>query len=287
MFLLSKICSHGRPKTPRDRPGVFRQPRAVPALSDLTPFILTYNEESNLERCLESVAWASQILVLDSGSTDGTAAIVARYPQARLVVRPFDCHSNQANFGLTQITTPWVLSLDADYVLSPELRGEIAARMAQADPGTVYFAPFKFRVYGKLLRTCFMPPRGILYARAGALYAQDGHTQRLSLVGRRTAMLAHPIIHDDRKPLARWLESQRKYAMLEAEKLAATPRSELNLPDRLRATGWAAPVAIFPYALIVRGLFLDGLPGLLYAVERLYAEVILALHVLHGKLRGQ
>ena len=99
-------------------------------------------------------------------------------------------------------------------------------------------------------------------------------------------MLTNPIIHDDRKPLTRWLESQRKYAVLEADKLAATPRAELNLPDKLRATGWAAPVAIFPYALVVRGLFLDGLPGLLYAVERLYAEVILALHVLHRRMKN-
>ncbi len=259
----------------------------MPALSDITPFILAYNEEPNLARCLESVSWASQILVLDSGSTDGTAAIVARHPQARIVVRPFDCHSNQANFGLTQIKTPWVLSLDADYVISPELRDEIAATVAAADPGTVYFAPFQFRVYGKLLRVCFMPPRGILYAHAGAVYDQDGHTQRLSLRGRRRADLRHPIIHDDRKALPRWLESQRKYAVLEAEKLAATPESEMNLPDRLRRTGWANVVVILPYALLLRGLIWDGLPGLLYAMERLYAELILALHVLHQKLQSR
>jgi len=257
----------------------------VPALSDVTPFILAYNEEPNLERCLESVAWASQILVLDSGSTDGTAGIVARYPQARLVVRPFDCHSNQANFGLTQITSPWVLSLDSDYIVTPELRDEIATTLKSADAGVVYFAPFKFRVYGKLLRVCFMPPRGVLYARAGAIYDQDGHTQRLSLQGRRTALLRNPIIHDDRKPLPRWLESQRKYAVLEAEKLAATPEQELVLQDRLRRTGWVNVMVILPYALLWRGLIWDGLPGLLYAMERLFAELILALHVLHQRLR--
>jgi glycosyltransferase involved in cell wall biosynthesis len=254
------------------------------ALSDITPFILTYNEEPNLARCLESVAWAAQILVLDSCSTDGTAAIVARYPQARFVQRPFDSHSAQANFGLGLIETSWVLSLDADYVLSPGLQAALSNGEIPYDPDTVYFAPFQFRVYGKLLRTCFMPPRGILYAHEGAAYDQDGHTQRLSITGRKTILLGQPIIHDDRKSLSRWLESQRKYAALEAEKLRNAARHELNLPDRLRATGWAAPVVIFPYALVVRGLFLDGLPGILYAVERLYAEVILALYVLHGKL---
>ena len=124
--------------------------------------------------------------------------------------------------------------------------------------------PFQFRVYGKILRVCFMPPRGVLYARNGAAYDQDGHTQRLSLAGRQTAMLHHPIIHDDRKPLTRWLESQRKYAVLEADKLRATPDSELNLPDRLRRTGWANVLVILPYALLLRGLIWDGLPGLLY-----------------------
>ena len=63
------------------------------------------------------------------------------------------------------------------------------------------------------------------------------------------------------------------------------PTTELNLPDRLRRTGWANVIVILPYALFVRGLIWDGLPGLLYAMERLYAELILALHVLHGKLR--
>ncbi len=259
-------------------------PLRRPKLSDLTPFILAWNEEANLARCLDSLAWASQILIVDSGSTDRTLEIAAKYPQVRVVQRPFDSHSNQGNFGLSQITTSWVLSLDADYIISPELRDEITATIVTAEPDTVYFAPFQFRVYGKLLRVCFMPPRGILYAHAGAAYEQDGHTQRLSLQGRKTAMLRHPIIHDDRKPLPRWLESQRKYAVLEADKLAATPDAELNLPDRLRRTGWANVLVILPYALLVRGLVWDGLPGLLYGLERLYAELILALHVLHGKL---
>jgi hypothetical protein len=100
-------------------------------------------------------------------------------------------------------------------------------------------------------------------------------------------MLTHPIIHDDRKPLTRWLESQRKYAVLEAEKMRAAPDADLNLPDRLRRTGWVNVLVILPYALLLRGLIWDGLPGLLYGMERLYAELILALHVLHGKLAGK
>jgi hypothetical protein len=116
------------------------------------------------------------------------------------------------------------------------------------------------------------------------VYDQDGHTQRLSTRGRATAMLRNFIIHDDRKALPRWLESQRKYAVLEADKLRATPDAELNMADKLRRTGWANVVVILPYALFFRGLIWDGLPGLLYAMERLYAELILALHVLHGKL---
>ncbi len=246
--------------------------------ADVTPFILAYNEEPNIARCLESVKWAAQILVLDSGSTDRTAEIVARYPQARLVVRPFDCHANQGNYGLSLINTRWVLSLDSDYILSDDLQREI--QQGEFDPGAIYFAPFIFRVYGRPLRIAFMPPRGILYAHAGAIYDQDGHTQRIRQGSKRVARLRGHLIHDDRKPIARWMESQRKYAVLEADKLLAEPVDGMPIQDRIRRTGWLSPLIMLPYALFARGLILDGWPGIIYAFQRWYAELILALHIL-------
>ena len=253
--------------------------------SGLTPFILTYNEEPNIARCLDSLGWASQILVVDSGSTDRTLELIAKYPQVRVVQRAFDSHSNQANFALSLITTPWVLSLDADYILTPEFQSALIDKKIPRDPACVYFAPFRLCVFGRPLRASLYPPRGVLYAHNGAHYEQDGHTQRLSMAGRRPVMLRELILHDDRKSMSRWLENQQKYAALEAEKLRSTPREKLALADRWRKTGWAAPLVIIPYILFARGLILDGWTGTFYALQRGYVELLLSLYLLERRLQ--
>jgi glycosyltransferase involved in cell wall biosynthesis len=256
-----------------------------PRLSDLTPFILAWNEEANIARCLESVAWAAQILLLDSGSTDRTLEIASRYRQVRIIQRRFTSHAEQANFGLALIASPWVLSLDADYVLTAEFQRALREGAIPWDEGCVYFAPFRFCVQGRPLRRSIYPPRGVLYAVKGARYAQDGHTQRISTAGRRKVALPYFILHDDRKHIHRWLDAQRNYAALEAEKLARAKPGELGLPDRLRRTGWAAPLVVVPYVLFARGLILDGWRGVLYAFQRGYAELLLALFLLENRLR--
>ena len=89
----------------------------------ITPLILTFNEAPNIERTLAKLAWADDVVVVDSGSTDGTREILARHPNVRVFVRTFTTHAEQWNFGLVQtgIQTDWVLALDADYVLSAAL----------------------------------------------------------------------------------------------------------------------------------------------------------------------
>jgi glycosyltransferase involved in cell wall biosynthesis len=68
-------------------------------LADITPVILTYNEAANIGRSLERLTWAREVVVVDSGSTDDTLAIVARFPNARVVKRPFDTHAQQWRFA--------------------------------------------------------------------------------------------------------------------------------------------------------------------------------------------
>ena len=95
-------------------------------LEQVTPLILTYNEAPNIARVLESVSWAKDIVIVDSFSDDDTLEIATSFPHSRIFQRPFDSHRNQWEFGLkeTGIATPWVLALDADYVLSDELIDE-------------------------------------------------------------------------------------------------------------------------------------------------------------------
>src|SRR5262249_50890354 len=94
-------------------------------LTAITPLVITYNEASNINRTLNKLTWAQRIVIIDSGSTDDTLAIVRRYPQAEIIYREFDDFATQCNFGLAKVTSEWVLSLDADYELSSELVREL------------------------------------------------------------------------------------------------------------------------------------------------------------------
>jgi glycosyltransferase involved in cell wall biosynthesis len=247
-------------------------------LAAVTPLILTFNEAENIGRVLAALAWAETIVVVDSGSTDDTLAILARDERVTVVHRAFDDHTTQWNFGLRQVKSDWVLALDADYVLTDEFSREMIATLA-APSAEGFFAPFTYCIDGHPLRASLYPERLVLFRRTHAHFEQDGHTQRLRLEG-RTSSMRSSILHDDRKPLTRWLEAQQRYAMLEAAKLrAASSRGELSVRDRIRRAGLGAPFLAFFYCLFVRGGILDGRRGVYYAAQRLYAEALLALHL--------
>lgn len=247
-------------------------------LDCLTPVILTYNEEPNLERTLKTLTWAKRIVIIDSFSTDETINIAKAYPQVELFQRVFDTHAQQWNYGLAQVRTEWVLSLDADYQLSDAL----IAEMASLDPHTPFDGfkiPFKYCVFGRPLQGTLLPPRIALFRRDFATYIDDGHTQLLTVDG-STAALSSAILHDDRKPLSRWLWAQDRYVLLEIEKHRTTPTQELSWGDRIRKTKILGPLVIFFYCLILRGGILDGRAGWYYAYQRVLAELLLSLRLL-------
>lgn len=247
----------------------------------ITPLILTYNEAPNLHRTLGQLGWAKRIVVIDSYSTDETLQILNSYPQVQVYQRTFDTAACQDNFGLAQITTEWVLSLDADYVLSDELVEEIQ-RLAPSDLTNAYWAKFKYCISGKPLRGTLYPPRKVLYRREKAHYIDDGHTQRVQVAG-KTDWLSSCILHDDRKPLSRWLASQDRYMIREVEKLRQTPVAELSLIDRIRRGKLFAPFIVFFYCLILKRCALDGWPGWYYALQRALAEVLLAVRLIENE----
>jgi glycosyltransferase involved in cell wall biosynthesis len=249
-------------------------------LKDITPLVLTFNEAPNLARTLGQLRWARDIVVVDSFSTDETVEIARSFSSVRVFQRKFDNHGSQWNFGLleTGISTDWVLALDADFVLSPELVEELGSLEPSAQ-ARGYLAPFKYCISGRPLRRSLLSSQIVLYRRAFARYVQDGHTQRLVLDGFVEA-LRSPILHDDRKPLGRWFESQQRYMALEAKKLVAADPQTLSRADRIRRLRVVAPVAVLCYALIVRGGMLDGWPGVFYAGERMLAELLLSLYLM-------
>ena len=252
------------------------------ALSHTTPLVLTYNEEPNIGRCLRRLSWATRIVVIDSGSTDATLGIVARFPQAEVFYRPFDSFARQCNFGLEQIRTEWALSLDADYELSDELIDELQ-QLRPPDGAAGYKASFVYRIYGRPLRGTLYPPRTILYRIKDARYVDEGHGHKVAVAG-EVQLLRGVVFHDDRKPLSRWLVAQQRYAKLEADHLLTSPSGTLSLPDRLRRAGWPAPILVFFYVFFVKGCFFDGRAGWFYTLQRLLAETMIALEVIDRRL---
>jgi glycosyltransferase involved in cell wall biosynthesis len=250
----------------------------------ITPLVITYNEAPNIARTLNKLSWARRIVVIDSGSTDATLDLLRGYPQVLVIHHPFSDFATQCNFGLTQIDTPWVLSLDADYELSNGLVDEIGA-LTDNDSVSGYRVPFVYRIYGRSLRGTLYPPRVVLYRAGMARYVNEGHGHRVIIEGEVRA-LRHAIYHDDRKPLARWFASQQRYAAEEADYLFAKAPHELRRTDRLRRMAWPAPLGVLFYTLFAKGCILDGWAGWFYALQRLVAEVLIALAVLDRRLRG-
>jgi len=247
----------------------------------ITPLILTYNEAPNMGRTLAKLLWARKIVVIDSGSTDGTLELLRSYPQVEVIHHPFADAASQCNFGLTQVTSPWVLSLDADYQLSDELIRELAS-LAPPDSVVGYKARFVYRIYGRSLRGSLYPPRTLLYRKDKASYRQEGHTQRVVLDG-EVLPLGGIIYHDDRKSLSCWFTSQQRYARDEAEYLFNASRQALSRTDEIRLMAWPAPIAVFFYTLFVKGCLFDGWPGWYYALQRTIAEMLLALEIMDRK----
>jgi glycosyltransferase involved in cell wall biosynthesis len=252
-------------------------------LDEITPLVLSFNEAPNIVRTFDKLRWARRIVVIDSGSTDGTIDMLRSYHQVELIHRAFTDFASQWNFGLMQVNTPWVLSLDADYQLSDEIIREMQSLSPAADTNG-YGASFVYRVYGHPLRGALYPPRVVLFKKDLATYKNEGHTQRVVVAG-NILPLASKIYHDDRKPLARWFQSQQRYARDEARYLLGADPATLSFPHKLRLAGWPAPIAVFVYTLIVKGCALDGWPGWFYVLQRVFAEIMIAIEVVDKRLQ--
>ncbi|MBD2654444.1 glycosyltransferase family 2 protein [Synechocystis sp. FACHB-383] len=247
-------------------------------LESITPLILTYNEVPNIERTLQKLQWAKRIVIIDSFSDDETLEIANSYPQIEFFQRKFTSFADQCNFGLSKISTEWVLSLDADYILTEFLIEELK-QIPEDTPINGYTVPFKYCVFGQPLRGTLLPPRCVLYRPQFAKYEDDGHAHRVSISGRK-GQLNYPVYHDDRKPLSRWLWAQDHYMIIEAQKLTQTPFRQLSWGDKIRQQKILAPFIIFVYCLIIKGGIFDGWRGWYYALQRMFAETLLSIRLI-------
>ena len=245
-------------------------------LSSITPLVISYNEEANLDRTLRALLWAKRVVVLDSGSQDRSHQIATSFSNVEWKVRDFDNHAGQCNYALRNLVgnAPFVLSLDADYVVTSELIEEMAS-LDPAEHVSAYQVGFRYCINGAALRGTLYPPRVCLYRPERARYHQDGHTQRI-LVDGEIRQLRAKLLHDDRKPQAEFRQRQRRYAAMEAQLIRSKTWQQLDWRKRVRRLLVVAPWLVPAYVLFIQGLVLDGRNGWRYAYERFVAEYEIA-----------
>ena len=253
----------------------------APKSTSLTALILTKNEEPNLNRVLKKLTWLEKIIILDSFSTDATIEIARSYQNVVLYQRKFDTFATQCNYGLSLITTDWVLSLDADYVLTDGFIEETKKFIEQGDK-TAYMVGFKFLVFGKKLLGDNTTPRAVLFKLSNCSYYDDGHCHRLSING-DTGNFKSYILHDDRKSLTRWLSNQDGYSIKESEKLLNSTVGNLSLSSKIRKNKVFAPFLVFFHCLFVKGLIFNGWAGWHYTLQRTMVEMLLAIRLIEDE----
>ena len=253
-------------------------------LDRITPVLLTYNEEQNIVRTLSRLRWAKDIVVVDSGSTDGTLAALAQFPKTRVFTRRFDTHSNQWRFAVeeTQISTDWILRLDADYQITDALIAELALLDPDV-PVSAYRIAFDYAIFSRQL-LCSLYPSNTILLRKGCFAVRDrGHTEAWEVNG-AIATLSSRIIHDDWKSTGQWMAGQVRYMQRELEWLRT---GKAGLARWLRLRPPLMPIAMLLYCLFGRGLLFNGRAGIFYSLQRMVAEAVLSLMLLEQGLRNR
>ncbi|MDD5217781.1 MAG: HAD-IIIA family hydrolase, partial [Candidatus Omnitrophica bacterium] len=198
--------------------------------------IIAKNEERRLEDCLKSAAWAKEIVVLDDQSTDRTVEIAKKYTD-KIFQRAMDIEGRHRNFAYGKATQPWVLSLDADERVTPELAAEIAAVTAQEkNPHVCYAIPIKTFIGSRWIKGAGYYPaaKARLFRRGEFRYEEAGVHPRVIYQG-SCGFLKGDILHYSCKNLEQWIGKFNRETTLEAQKWITDGR-KVTLAKQLRKT---------------------------------------------------
>ncbi|HTB28514.1 MAG TPA: glycosyltransferase family 2 protein [Steroidobacteraceae bacterium] len=273
-------------------------------MSRVSVLILTLNEESNLAECIDSCAWSDDIVVFDSMSEDRTVEI-AREKGARVIERRFDNYAGQRNAALTTVEYkhPWVLMVDADERVPPDLAAEIQSAVAAAgEHVAMYRMRRKDHFLGKWLRRSSGYPSWFgRLVRLGRIRVEREVNEEYIADGRVEHLESHLHHFPFNRGIAYWFERHNRYSTMEAASKLGMHGQRIVLRalfngdpiDRRRTLKQLLyhvpfrPQIVFFYLYIVRLGILDGRAGFHFSRMRATYEMLIDLKVVESRRRQQ
>jgi len=226
----------------------------------LSVIIIVKNEDQNIRRCLESIRWVDEIIIVDSGSTDNTLSIAREYTD-KILITDWQGYGIQKQRALELATCDWVLNLDGDESVSENLRQAIKDAM-QNDLADAFRIPIYLNFYGKNLNHSWCPKRHIrLYKRVGASYTDKiVHEEILVPPKARISKLRHGIQHHSFQDVSHALYKMNIYSSYSA-KIRIKANKKYSLFKVLLHTS-----AMFFRCYFLQGGLFDGRNGFLLAI---------------------
>lgn len=233
----------------------------------LSAVIVTRNEEDRIRACLEAVAWADEVIVVDAESEDKTASI-ARELTDHVVVRPWPGYAAQKNYALDLARGAWILSVDADEIVSPALRAEIERVVAADGPADGYAVSRRNIVWGRWIRHGGLYPdwQVRLFRRGRGRFSARAVHESVQVEGDLRRLAGH-LEHRSYRDVSDFLVRADRYSTLAADDLVAQGRRIRPWEVVLR------PLGRFLAMYVLERGFLDGWRGFLLAA--LYAYYVL------------
>lgn len=242
--------------------------------------IITLNEAARLRACLESLRWADEVVLVDAESSDATAAIAREFTD-RVLVRPWPGFAAQKNFAVAQAAGDWILSIDADEEVTPELAAEIQARLQAGGPAVGYRVPRRNIFWGQWVRHGGLYPdwQLRLFRRGRGRFVERAVHEAVEVNG-VVDRLHGALVHHSYESVEEFVTRAQRYAALAAADL-------LREGHRVSPWGLAArPLGRFLGMYLLRGGFLDGTRGLLLAGLYAYYVFIRSAKVWEGARSG-
>jgi glycosyltransferase involved in cell wall biosynthesis len=226
----------------------------------LSVIVITRNEERNIVACLDSVKWADDLIVVDAQSNDATLALARQFTQ-KVFVEPWKGFADAKEFAVSKSRHEWILWLDADERVTPELASEIQALLTSSDLKDAYTVARRAYFLGRWIKHSGWYPGRVarLFRKDRASFSSAAVHEGLIIQG-TVGELQHDLLHFTDPNLYHYLAKFNRYTSL-ASKESYDAGKSFRLIDLFVRPPW-----IFVKMFVLRLGFLDGLPGLLLAL---------------------